>query len=176
MCQISQTILTPAGKVEPPSRRVWLRARRHACDEGAQAAVEMALCLPVLLLVLTGVLTFGVALHNYLMLTDATNIGARQLAISRGQTTDPCSTTATTVYAAAPNLQQGSLSFRLVLNGTTYSGASCSSANTTTGAAGNLVQGSTAQVTVTYPCSLAVYATNFAPNCTLTAQTTELVQ
>jgi Flp pilus assembly protein TadG len=138
--------------------------------------VEMALVLPVLLLVVTGILTFGLAFNNYVMLTEATSVGARALAISRWQTTDPCATAAAAVYAAAPLLASSKLSFTFVLNGTTYTGASCSSGSSTTGAAGNLVQGNNAVLTVTYPCSLAVYGANYAPSCSLQAQMTELVQ
>jgi hypothetical protein len=31
-------------------------------------------------------------------------------------------------------------------------------------------------VQVTYPCNLNVYGVNFAPSCTLTAQTTEAIE
>ena len=68
------------------------------------------------------------------------------------------------------------MTFKLVLNGNTYTGTSCSSSSSTTGAAGNLVQAKAAQVTVTYPCNLAVYGRNYFPGCTFTAQTTEIVQ
>jgi Flp pilus assembly protein TadG len=131
---------------------------------------------PLLLLVLTGILTFGLAFNNYVLLTEATSIGARTLAISRGATTDPCATASSAVIAAAPLLTPGNLSFTFVLNGTSYTGASCSSGSSTTGAAANLVQGSNVIVTVTYPCSLAVYGANYAPHCSLQAQMTELVQ
>jgi Flp pilus assembly protein TadG len=151
-------------------------ARRRARNEEGQAMVEMALALPVLLLVLTGILTFGLAFNNYVLLTEATSIGARTLAISRGATTDPCATASSAVIAAAPLLTPASLSFSFVLNGASYTGTSCSSGSSTTGAAANLVQGSNAIVTVTYPCSLAVYGANYAPHCSLQAQMTELVQ
>ena len=144
-------------------------------NEGS-ALVEFAVVLPVLLLVLTGIFTFGVAMNNYNELTEAVNTGARQLAISRGQTTDPCATTVAAVYAAAPTLKQSKLAFSFALDGTAYSGTSCSSSSTTTGAAGNLVEGQAAEVSVTYPCNLAIYGINLAPSCTLQAQTTELVQ
>ena len=146
-----------------------LLASLRAGGDGGSAAVEIAVCLPVLLLVVTGILTFGLALSNYMTLTNATSIGARALAISRGQSTDPCLTTANAVYAAAPTLTKATLSFTFVFNGTSYPGATCSNASA-------LVQGLPAQVTVTYPCSLAVYGTNYAPTCLLTAKTTELVQ
>jgi Flp pilus assembly protein TadG len=145
-------------------------------NENGQAMVEMALVLPVLLLVVTGILTFGLAFNNYVLLTEATSIGARTLAISRGATTDPCATTSSAVIAAAPLLTPASLSFTFVLNGATYTGTSCSSGSSTSGAAANLVQGANAIVTVTYPCSLAVYGANYAPHCSLQAQMTELIQ
>jgi Flp pilus assembly protein TadG len=156
-------------------------AQSSACiypgDESGQSLVEFALCLPILMLVATGIFVIGIAMNHYLIMTNAVNIGAQQLAISRGQTTDPCAITASAVKTASPTLVPANLSFTLVLNGSTYSGASCSSGSSTTGAAGQLVQGSAAQVTVTYPCSLLIYAHNLAPGgCTLKARTTELVQ
>lgn len=147
-----------------------------ASREEGNALVEMALVIPILMLIVTALFAFGIGLNNYLELTDAVSIAARQMAISRGQTTDPCAQAVTTIERAAPQLKPASLTFTFVLNGTSYPGTSCSSSTTTTGAAGNLVQGASAQMTVTYPCNLAVYGRNYAPSCTLTAQTTELVQ
>jgi Flp pilus assembly protein TadG len=154
------------------NRCIWLRG----LEQEGQAMVEVALVLPVLLLVLTGILTFGLAFNNYLLLTEATSVGARTLAISRGETTDPCATAAAAVYAAAPQLVPANLSFAFVLNGVTYTGASCNSGSSTTGAAGNLKQGASAKVTVNYPCSLAVFGADYAPNCSLQSQISELVQ
>jgi Flp pilus assembly protein TadG len=152
------------------------RALRLRSDEEGQSLIESALVFPVLLLIVTGVLAFGLAFNNYIALTNAVGAGARQLAISRGQTLDPCATTASAVYGAAPLLGSGNMTFTFVLNGSNYSGATCNSSSTTTGAAGNMVQGKTAQVSVTYPCSLVVYKINIVPGCTLKAQVAELVQ
>src|ERR1700761_7817 len=141
-----------------------MNPRKAPCfDERGQAMVEVALVLPILLLVLTGILALGLAFNNYLILTESTNVGARALAISRGSTTDPCATASSAVIAAAPLLASGSLTFNFSLNGTVYSGTSCNSGSTTSGAAADLVQGGNAMVTVTYPCSLAVYGANYAP-------------
>ena len=145
-------------------------------DEDGQSLVEFTLCVPILLLVVTGICTFGVTINNYMMLTEAVNVAARQLVVQRGQTTDPCSIVSAAVYNAAPNLTASSLTFTLVLNGSTYTGASCSSSSTTSGAAANLVQGSTMKVNIAYPCTLKVYGYNYAPSCSLTAQTAEYVQ
>lgn len=157
--------------------------RLARCEQGG-SLVEFALVLPVLLLLVTGFTTFGLALNNYLELTEATGIGAQQLAILRGNTTDPCAQAAAIVTGTVSNLAPASMTFVFTLNGTnypssgTYSGtnASCSSSSTTTGAAGNLVQGQSATMTVGYPCSLAVYGINYAPTCNLTAKVTEIVQ
>jgi Flp pilus assembly protein TadG len=145
-------------------------------DERGAALIEFAVTLPVLLLVVTATCTFGVAFNNFLIVTEGVSVGARLLAISRGQTTDPCALTATAIYNAAPSLTHSKFLFTFVLNGTTYNGASCSSSSTSTGAAANLVQGQSVQVTVSYPCTLGVYGANLAPSCSLKAQTTELVQ
>jgi Flp pilus assembly protein TadG len=139
-------------------------------DERGSSLVEMALCLPILLMIVTGIATFSVALNHYIMLTNAVEIGARQLAISRGQLTDPCSTISTTIGNASPLLKPSSISYTFVIDGTSYPGTTC-----TLGAA-KLQEGVTAQVLATYPCTLIIYGKNLVPSCTLQAQTTELVQ
>jgi len=153
-----------------------IRARLRASNKRGQSLVEMAVSLPLLLLILTGIMTFGIALNNYLSLTNAVAIGGEQLAVSRGQTTDPCNTAAQAIYYAAPILNPASLSFTFTLNGTAYTGASCSSSSTTSGAAGNLVMGAPAEIQATYPCNLSVYGINYSSGCTLKTQITEVVQ
>lgn len=45
--------------------------------------VEFALVIPVLLLIVMGIIQFGILFHNYVTLTDAVRAGARQAAVSR---------------------------------------------------------------------------------------------
>ena len=149
------------------------RLRQH---EQGQSLVEAALVFPVLLVILTGILSFGLAFNNYIILTNAVGSGGRALALARGNTTDPCATAATAVNQSAVLLTTANISYSWNFNGTAYTGSSCSSSSTTTGAAGNLVQGQTAQIIATYPCSLAVFRLNLAPSCKLSATVTELVQ
>jgi Flp pilus assembly protein TadG len=144
--------------------------------EDGQSLVEAAVVLPVILLVVTGVLAFGLTFSNYILLTEATGVGARQLAISRGTTLDPCATVATAIAAAAPLLRSANLTYTIVLNGTMYTSSSCPSSTTTTGPSGKLQQGSTATVTVGYPCQLKVVGYDIVPGCSLTAQTAEAIQ
>jgi hypothetical protein len=116
-------------------------------------------------------MTFALALNNYLQLTDSTRIGSQLLGISRLTTTDPCATVVAAVSSSASTLTPSSLTYYFVINGVAYNKVtSCTSATA------NMVQGASAQITVTYPCSLAVYGVNYVPNCLLTAQTTELIQ
>jgi Flp pilus assembly protein TadG len=51
--------------------------------EEGQAAVEMALVLPILVVLLLAIAQFGIAFNNYVTLTDATRAGARKAAVSR---------------------------------------------------------------------------------------------
>jgi Flp pilus assembly protein TadG len=52
-------------------------------NQKGQAFVEFAVVLPILLLLVFGIIQFGIAFNNYLTLTDAVRAGARQAAVSR---------------------------------------------------------------------------------------------
>jgi len=155
------------------SRSGLLRIGRN---ERGSAMVELALIFPVLMLMVTGVLSFGIYLRQNLALTDAVNIGAKLLSINRGNTLDPCALVYNAVVAAAPSLNPSNMSFSYTFNGNAQSGSSCSSASTTSGAPAQLVQGTPISVTVTYPCSLAIYQANLVPSCLISASLTEIEQ
>jgi Flp pilus assembly protein TadG len=150
-------------KIRSGGRRISAGGKRGG------SFVEFTLVMPILLLVMTGLFSFGFALHNDLVLTNAVNTGAQLLSISRGQTTDPCATAYTAITGAAPSLKTG-LSLTFVINGATYAATS----SCTAGAA-NMVQGASAQVTATYPCTLVVFGMSF-PTCGLRSQITEFIQ
>ncbi len=140
-------------------------------------------CLPIFLLIVTGIATFGLTYANYLSLTDAVYIAGQQLAVSRSQTTNPCSLVGNSIQAALPlGMVAGNVTITVVLNGVsagTFVGtaaSTCSSSSNTTGAAGNLVQGHNAQIIASYPCNLRIYGYNIAPTCNFSTQVTELVQ
>jgi TadE-like protein len=136
-------------------------------NEEGQSLIEFAFVAPLLLVLATGIAAFGIVLNNYQALTNATNVSAQVLSASRGQTSDPCATTAQAFYAAAPTLHQGNLSFTIALNGTSVGGTTCTTAT--------LVENQTAQVTVTYPCNFPlIYGMGFS--CSLKAQTAEAIQ
>lgn len=185
----SNGLAAPALNGDRPTRDHGAKARRAAVPSLSKAIrsvlrgheqggslVEFAMVFPILMMIVTAIFTFGIAFNNYVTLTDAVGVAGRQLAISSLQTLDPCSTAATAVYKAAPLMSQSNLTFTLVLNGTTYNGATCSSASQSVGAASNLQSGDDATLTVTYPCNLTIWGKNYAPSCTLSASTTEKVQ
>jgi Flp pilus assembly protein TadG len=157
-----------------PTRR--FRSLLRTGDDGS-AIIEFAMVLPMLLVITTGVLVFGVAMNNYLQLNNAVSVGARTLAISAQMTLDPCATASSAITGAVPNLTASKFTFSYVMNGTPYSGTSCSSASVSTGAAGNLASGTTGSVTATYPLNLSIFGQQYSANsAVLSATSTELVQ
>jgi Flp pilus assembly protein TadG len=153
-----------------------MRVSVRAGEQGS-ALVEMALVLPMLLLLTTGMLVFGVAMNNYMQLTNAVSIGARAVANSAQVTTDPCAVASSAIVAAAPGLNSSKLSISYTFNGNPYSGLSCSSADAGSGAAGDLSKGVSVTVTATYPLNLSVYGNQFsANNAVLKSTSTEVVQ
>jgi Flp pilus assembly protein TadG len=136
-------------------------------DEGV-SAIEFAIISPVLLTIVLGVFQFGIAMNQYLNLTNAAAQGALTLALSRGTTTPYTSTTAA-ITAAAPNLAAAQTTITVRINGVACTNdATCSAA---------LLAGQAALVRATYPCNLVVMGVNYAPNgCTLSAQSAQMIQ
>lgn len=147
-----------------------LALRGHEGEEGG-ALVEMAVTLPLIMLIMTGIFSFSVAIYQKLQLSEAVSNGGHYMAVDRGDT-DPCKTVANAIYAAAPGLSSSSMSLSFTINGGSSTGPTC------TGSAGasNMVSGGTAQILATYPCTLSVYGMSFASNCSLQTEITEVVQ
>jgi Flp pilus assembly protein TadG len=164
----------PGVDAPPPGRRIT--ALLHIGEQGS-ALVEMALIMPMLLILTTGIFVFGIAMNNYVTLTNAVSVGARTVALNAQLTTDPCAVASAAIEAAAPSLISSKLTFSYTFNGSPYSGASCNSSSVSTGAAGNLAAGTTVTVTATYPLNLSVFGNQMSPsNAVLQATSTELVQ
>jgi Flp pilus assembly protein TadG len=139
-------------------------------DNGGAEAIEFAVLTPVLLLLVAAPIQFGLTITNYEVLTDAVGAGARQFSVSRGVSSTPLTTTVSVVQSAAPSLASATLTIALSVNGTT-----CTTDTTCTTALSS-AQGLPSTVTATYPCNLTVMGINFAPNCTLSAVTTMMVE
>ena len=124
---------------------------------------------PILLLILLGIIQFGVTTNNYIELVDGVRSGARALAISRSSST-PYTSMTTAITSSAPNLTSSSITTTVTVDGTACtSDSTCETALST-------AAGDTATVASTYPCNLVVMSRNFLPGCTLSASTTEMVE
>jgi Flp pilus assembly protein TadG len=144
---------------------VMLNFAKH---KSGASAVEFALIVPVLLLVLLSIVQFGIVLNNYVELSAATRASARQFALARGSAT-PVTNAKSAVKFSAPNISP-TLSFSV-------NGAACAT-DALCATALNTASGLTSSVTATYSCAslLSVMGYKFAPNCNLTSTTTELVE
>jgi Flp pilus assembly protein TadG len=126
--------------------------------------VEFALLLPVLVMVLFAIIKFGLAINNYVVLTNAVRTGARTLAVGRGGT-NPCASAITKVQNSASDLDVSKLTV------TTSYGDSCPSSSAP------LIAGNDATLTATYPCDLVILGIDFAfGQCNLSSRTTERIE
>jgi Flp pilus assembly protein TadG len=163
---LNDAIATEKVAMRPTDERVraWLRNN----DEG-NAIVEFALVLPLLMLVMTGIFAFGIAISNQLTLTQALGTGAQYLQQIRTSSSDPCSDTFTAIRNAAPYLNSSNIVVTVTMNGVTPA----QTGNTCSGAQSNLAPGTSVTVAATYPCTLSVYAMSFTSSCLLSAKVTE---
>ncbi|TML62330.1 MAG: pilus assembly protein [Actinobacteria bacterium] len=84
-------------------------------DERGQTMTEFAFVLPILLVVLFGIIQFGIAFNNYVALTDAARAASRKGAVSRNAS-NPKGDCESAGYAAGSNLQQPHVKFILTCN------------------------------------------------------------
>ena len=69
---------------------------------------EFAIVLPILVVLLFGIMQFGIAFNNYVTVTDAARAGARQAAVSRNSS-DPVGACTNQVRSSASDLDQSKL-------------------------------------------------------------------
>ncbi len=145
-------------------------ARAYRSSERGAAVVEFAMLAPVLFLLLIGTFQFGILINQYIQVAEATRVGGRTLAISRGATT-PVTAAKNAFYASAPSLSQNNLTFTMTVNGTPCSvDFNCKS--TMDGA-----QGTQASITVSYnACGAFVFGKEYMPNCNLSSTTSMRVE
>jgi len=123
--------------------------------------VEFVIVAPILLLLVFGIVQFGILFNNYVALTDAVRVGARQAAVSR-QLPDPVSATENRVTRAAGHLKVSDLDIAV----DPYDPAKGTS---------TWAQGGDVTVTATYPYSINLLGF-VVKSGRLTSQTTERVE
>jgi Flp pilus assembly protein TadG len=162
----------PQANANGPSPTVRTRGLFRAKGEEGGALVELSVTLPIILLIMTGIFAFSIALYQKLSLAEGVSAGARTLAADRGDT-DPCATAASAIYNAAPTLTKGSIGLTFTLNGVQTTGATCKGSGGVANA--NMVSGASATVSATYGCTIKVYNFSF-PKCSLGSSVTEEIQ
>ena len=93
-----------------PRRRILAVLGRLRRDEG-QAFVEFVLVLPLVVGVLFALSEMGIALNDYLRVTDAARVAARAASVARFSSQSPCAAAATKVPG---DLTLGSCPYRSV--------------------------------------------------------------
>jgi len=156
-----------------PIRRTALNAFRRS--ESGSAAVEMALVLPVLSLMLFATITFGTTLYNYNVLVGSVAAGARQFAVSRGNTT-PVTSTKSFMTGSAPNFDATKYTLTFAVSGTACATGAAGTIGGDKACADVLQNGLPATVTASYPCNLVIMGVDFAPGCQMSATTTMRVE
>jgi Flp pilus assembly protein TadG len=160
-------------------------------NEGG-ALVEMALVVPMMMMIITGMASFGIALNNYLILSHAADVGARYVAINEGNftngtTTNPCAMAATQIQAAAVGISASQISYSITLTPTSTGTATTYTSNNgstgfgsgtgcATGGTGNMGSGGgIVTVSISHPITpFVMFWNNRTLN--LTAATTEIIQ
>ncbi len=140
--------------------------------ESGSALIEVALVSPLLLLMVFGIIQFGVVMNTNVTLNDSVRVASRTLALMRGNA-DPCGATATKLRNAAQGFTAGNIAISITVNGATF-GPSWSP--TCAGQGTTMTSGADAAVQATYPCSATVYGIDFIPGCTLRSRTTVRVE
>jgi len=159
-------------------------------DQGS-TLVEFAVVISLLMIILMGIISFGIAFNNQVTLTNAVNNAAQVLMAGSGVITDPCQSANTALAQAAANLNNINTygSYPLAFSISAYTNAttpntvgpynvvfSGTGGPSCTGEAADLTAGQEIVVAATYGCNLQVFGFNYAPNCKLSAQAAEAVQ
>ena len=117
--------------------------QHHHGNEAGSAVVEFALVLPILLLILFGIINFGVLLYNQSVITNASREGSRWAAI---HTTPTYGTSCNNTFSSMP-IDPCQVAYSYATNGLISFGATqLSSAKS----AANYNTGTGQSVTVTY--------------------------
>ena len=85
-----------------------MKKRAAFRSESGQSLAEFALVLPLMVMLLFGIIQFGITFNNYISLTDAVRAGARTAAVSRHED-DPVGVTVARVKEAATDLEETDL-------------------------------------------------------------------
>lgn len=165
-------------------KKSMISRMRHLLNSDSEggALVEMALILPMMMLLITGMFSVGMALSYYMMLTNGISAGARAFAISPqvsitsgGKSvpiTDPCAYAVQMATQATPTINSKAITYTF-----TYTPAGGTSVQYTNGTCDGLTTnvGDFVQMQASYPYSLFLYG--FGPSTlNIQARSAEVMQ
>jgi len=127
--------------------------------------VELAIVLPVLLLIVTGIIQFGLLFNRYITLTDAVRSGAETLSLGRNLgNSDPCDPAVAQTLSSASSigLTSGQVTTGFTAQTPVPTPAPTKTSNCGTGSypsqsGGNENQGDQAQVSASQPFTLSLF-------------------
>lgn len=154
-------------------RRLSYIRRKLRRDDG-QALVELALTMPLLLLLVMGIIQFGIMLSDYSSLVNASRAGARELALG-GTLSNPCAEAVAAAVASASGqftIPPGDVTPSFPASGQASAGEDYCESGGTNGAE---VAGDQATVTISYPYRLSVFGMGIM-NINLTTKSTQAIE
>ena len=95
--------------------RAARRAMRLRGEESGTELVEFAFVLPGLMIVLTGTISFALALYNLQQLGNGTSAAVQAVADEAGLITDPCAQAVTSLTAALPKWTAAKFTYTMVI-------------------------------------------------------------
>ena len=137
-------------------------------DRSGVAALEFALSLPLMAMLLIGTIQCSILFHRYLELSNGVSAATRVFAMSRGVSTPW--TKAKTLFSTAATNVNATTTLTFAVEGT-----ACTS-DVTCSAAIAVAAGGTAKISGSYPCTLHFMGINFIPSCSLVWQTTGRIE
>ncbi len=129
--------------------RSWL-----PIDEEGNALVELAFVAPIMMIMLTGLASFAMALYSYQQLGYAVSSAAQQVGAEQGLITDPCATLESDITSALPGWTVSKFSFTTTITDSSGSahtfGPLAGTSFTCTSGAGDMALNEPMTVTVSY--------------------------
>jgi Flp pilus assembly protein TadG len=129
--------------------RSWLRR-----GEEGNALIELAFVAPIMMLMLTGLASFAMALYSYQQLGYAVSAAAQQVGAQQGLITDPCSSLESDITTALPGWTASKFTFTTVItdgSGATHTfGPTAGASFSCTAGANDMALNEPMTVTVSY--------------------------
>ncbi|MDR3739119.1 MAG: TadE/TadG family type IV pilus assembly protein [Terracidiphilus sp.] len=148
--------------------------------------VELALVVPIFMIMVVGMFSLGLMLNNYMVLTNVVGTSARNLALSRDITaasSDPCTYAITQAISNSPSLNLSAVTWTVTWTKFDSSGNALTPSTYTSSSAGSvpscssqaITQGDNVAVSAQYPVIFYQYGVK-PVSTNLTARSAELMQ